>query len=571
MPLSRKRKKKKVNKPKRQPSLEELKNTMLSKGMAPDPIELKYFELNLENIEIGSYEERLDKVKEMGRKASEQFPKKYQEIQQWFQRYDQLYLLSFSSYHFMTSDAGYDEEAVTGQLEFPLYYQELLQAFALSRPRSYEIGNFGYEVEKFKADFKEIGTLNSQRHFHFSELVHTEADLEKQALRIQMKMHTTAVRNWAYEHQMQRITLALAEAIAPMFIAKNGFDPQIFLKLIYRMTDVVQERINSHRLKTIAMAREKHYEKVSDVYEREFGIESVSSAKRKEIWERSGKNLLHYKAILLTHSDLFLDKVFTFDFDTLVGFTEGVIAKQQLKEIFGHISMTFDELSTFDPEHFLLGNPVHQKPFIRLSQEEVFSSLWSAFSHYSLGMLEAFCSKESSLRERYNKLRSDYLEDEIEKLFRAAFPMAKIYAGSKWTGKDEKLYENDLLVIIDKFAIVVEGKAGMVSPPAKRAAPERLYKTLQELVEEPSEQALRFIEYLKDNPRELSLKVEKGPNNRFDASRLKCRYGNGRWNRWWTGYRERHECQGRPAGHGHDRRCLGRWQAPNVGHGRSSW
>ena len=521
MPISRKRKKKKVNKPKRQPSLEELKTTMLSKGMAPNPIQLKYFEFSLGDTERGTFEERLETVKQMGQKADEQFPGKYKEIQQWFQRYDQLYLLAFCCYHFLTSDAGYDEEAVTGQLEFPICYQELLQAFALAQPRSHEIGDLGHEVDRFKADLKKIGTLNAHRHFHFSELVATPADLDKQALRIQMKMHTTAVRNWAYEHQMQHVTLALAEAIAPVFIAKNGFDPQMLLKIIYKMTDTVQERINAHRLKLIATTREKHYEKVSEVYEREFAVQSATSSQRREMWERMGKNLLHYKAMLLAHSDLFLQSIFTFDFDTLIGFSEGTFDKEQLQEIFDHIAMTFGELSNFDAEHFLLGNPVQQKPFIRLNQDEVFSSLWSVLSHYSLGILETFCAKDPSLRAKYNKLRGDYLEDEIEKLFRSSFPMAKIYAGSKWPGKDGRLYENDLLVIIDKFAIVVEGKAGMVSPPAKRAAPERLFKTLQELVEEPSEQALRFIEYLKDNPRELSLKVEKGPNNRIDATHLK--------------------------------------------------
>lgn len=44
---------------------------------------------------------------------------------------------------------------------------------------------------------------------------------------------------------------------------------------------------------------------------------------------------------------------------------------------------------------------------------------------------------------------------------------------------------------------------------------------MQELIDEPSEQALRFIEYLKANPIELALNTEKGPKNKFNAAPLK--------------------------------------------------
>ena len=135
--------------------------------------------------------------------------------------------------------------------------------------------------------------------------------------------------------------------------------------------------------------------------------------------------------------------------------------------------------------------------------------------------MEKFCSENEKLRKKYNEVRAAYLEDKVKSLFRIAFPMAEIYHGSKWTGKDGKVYENDLLVIVDNFAFIVEAKSGQVSPSAKRGAPDRLFKTLKELIEEPSDQALRFIEYLKDHPSELVLPVKKGPSNRFDASKLK--------------------------------------------------
>jgi len=521
MPTSRKRKKKKTVKRVKLPSVNKLNETMRSRGIAPDPIKMKYFEAEFDGHSDSTFAERLEILRNVGKEAAENFPAKYKTIQDWFTRYDQPQLLSFAFYYFMLSPAGYDEEAVEGSLQFPPYYQELLQAFALTLPRSYTPQPFSHEVKKFRDDFKEIGELNRRKHFDFPQSVTSAEDLPFHLLRTEMMMYTTAVRNWSYEHKMQEVTLGLAANIGTVFEIHHGFDPVAFLNMIYRMTDEVQERVNAHRLKTVEIMRYKHYDRVMDAYEKQFPVMKTLPDERKQIWEKFGKNLKNLQAMLLMHSDLYLEKLFTFDYSTLEGYTEGSINSEKLKEIFSHISLKFGDLANHDSDHFLLGNPVHEKPFIETGDHTVFSSLWSVMTHFSIRMLESFCSQDEKLRKKYNDIRADYLEDQVAELFKTAFPMAKVYAGSKWTGKDGKGYENDLLVIIDKFALVIEAKAGLVSPPAKRGAPDRLFKTLQELIEEPSVQALRFIDYLKDNPTALSLKVKKGPNNKFDASSLR--------------------------------------------------
>ncbi|MCX2492989.1 hypothetical protein OQX63_05865 [Pedobacter sp. PF22-3] len=521
MPTSRNRKKKKPVKKVKLPSSEKLNEMMRSKGLAPDPIKMKYFEAQFNDQRESTYEERLEILRSIGKEAAENFPEKYRTIQDWFIRYDQPQLLSFAFYYFMTSPAGYDEEAVTGSIAFPPYYQELLQAFALTLPRTYNPQPFSSEVQKFRDDFKEISKLNRSKYFNFPESVITADDLPFHLLRTEMMMHTTAVRNWSYEHKMKEVTLDLAASISSAFKTQHGFDPVVFLNVIYKMFEEIQERVNVHRLKTVEIMRHKQYNKVMDAYEEQFPVEKTPPTARTYIWEKFGKNLRNLQAMFLMHSDLYLEKLFTFEYSTLAEYAEGNISKEKLKEAFSYISMEFGDLAGHDSEHFLLGNPVHEKPFIKTSDDTVFSSLWSVITHFSLGILETFCTQDDLLRKKYNDARAGYLEDQVEKLFKTAFPMAKVYAGSKWPGRDGKEYENDLLVIIDKFALVIEAKAGLMSPPAKRGAPERLFKTLQGLIEEPSDQALRFIDYLKDNPTQLSLKVKKGPNNKFDASLLK--------------------------------------------------
>jgi hypothetical protein len=63
------------------------------------------------------------------------------------------------------------------------------------------------------------------------------------------------------------------------------------------------------------------------------------------------------------HSDYFLEKIFSFDFKTLASYTS--ISEEKLKEIFQKISFEFGDLKDAEIDHFLLGNPVQEKPFIK--------------------------------------------------------------------------------------------------------------------------------------------------------------------------------------------------------------
>ena len=105
----------------------------------------------------------------------------------------------------------------------------------------------------------------------------------------------------------------------------------------------------------------------------------------------------------------------------------------------------------------------------------------------------------------------------VERLFKQRFPDSGIFRGTKWTDPESgKVYENDLLVVIDRFAIVIECKAGFVDPPARRGAEYRVVDTLQSLVVDPAKQAKRFAKFLSDNRKVHSLKSEGRKATRID-------------------------------------------------------
>lgn len=487
---------------------------------APDPIKMKYFEAEM--VPFGNtFEERLAHIRKIGKEASKDFQPKYAAIQDWFKRYDQLSILSFAYYYFMLSEAGYDEEAVTGTLEFPQYYQELLQAFALTLPRGFDHTPFSEEVFKFKEDFRKIGELNRMKYYDIPEAVSTIQELFSHEIRSEMMLHTTAVRNWSYEHKMKAVTEALASAVKEDFITVHGFDPCLLLKIMEKMGEEIEQRANRHRLKTVQMVQAATSDEIFKAYESCFDVKKTSREEKEQILKLIGKDPARIKPMLLMHSDTFLKGIFSFDFSEIAALADHAMSAQELKDMFKTISYEFGDLAGHDPEHFLLGNPVHEKPFIKIDENTIFSTMWSVTTHLSISILEKFCAEDAKLRKKYNEARAVYLENQVQLLFETSFPSAQIYPASKWKGKDGRIYENDLLVIIDSFAIIVEAKSGQISAPAKRGAPDRLFKTLQQLIEEPSDQALRFIAFLKDNPSELKLEVKNGKYNKFNAAGLK--------------------------------------------------
>ena len=80
--------------------------------------------------------------------------------------------------------------------------------------------------------------------------------------------------------------------------------------------------------------------------------------------------------------------------------------------------------------------------------------------------------------------------------------------------------ENDVLVVIDSTAIIVECKSHLVDAPARRGAEFRLIDTLEDLVVSASDQAQRFADFLKANPQRHEFPTRRGTVNTVDATRV---------------------------------------------------
>ncbi len=469
------------------------------------------------------FEKRVEFLLEIGNKAKNDFESDFQKLVSYFKEYDSLYLCSFCVYYFSLNKKGIDEEAVNGFLDFAPFHLEILQCISLMFAQNISPKPLHENIDDFKTTIKNFSHNHSFMSFLLVEKAQTQEDISTMLLRTEMMSHTRAVRNWAFVQQMEAIAYDLAKLVEDHFATSQGFNPKIFLDILFSLVSLTEEKINIHLRKTASFCKAKTSEEVFDKYEESFeNVDHTNDSARKEIWEMYGKNIKTLKALFLQHSDLFLSDIFTHTSSEIYNHLLGKIPENEICNILDKLSFKFGELSQTNKDHVFLDNPVHSNPFIKINEGKYFSVIAHMFSHLGVDLLEKFISNDNELKKEYASKKGKYLEAKVEQLFKQSFPDAQIFSGSLWKFSTEnKEFENDLVVLIEDFAIIVECKSGTVSPPARRGATERLFKTLQELIIDPSEQAIRFENYLKQNKKIHIFRTKSGAKNQIDSTKIK--------------------------------------------------
>ena len=509
MPKSRNRKKKKRTH-KRRPKPYEVVKQEFVRFKNPIPPDIPF-------------EDRMKFLLDYGNKAQIEFEKAYIQLTKYFEEYDPLYICSFCSYYFVRQEEGLDEEAINGAIDFPPFYLEVIQCLSLMREQTITAKPLYDKVEDLKANIKNLNQNLSYSYLRLIEKAKNQDDIGSILLRTEMMIHTLAVRNWAYIEQMESIAYELADLVKEKFIKVVGFEPNIFLKILFGLTELTEKKLNIHLHKTLPFIRAKTYNEVFDCYEHEFShVDKTDFKKREEIWNMAGKKIENLKALFMQHSDLFLQNIFTHRIDEIYEFFNNAITKDDISKVLDKLSLSFGDLSDINKDFIFLDNPVHKKPFIKTNSEEYYSVIPHMFFHLGVDLFENFIIEDNNLKNEYLSKKGKYLESKVENLFKNSFPKGRIIKGSMWKCPIEnKTFENDITILIEDFAIIIECKSGTISPPAKRGAPDRLFKTMKELVVEPSEQAIRFQEYLKANPRLHNLETKSGIKNKIDSSKIK--------------------------------------------------
>jgi len=155
--------------------------------------------------------------------------------------------------------------------------------------------------------------------------------------------------------------------------------------------------------------------------------------------------------------------------------------------------------------------PLERAPLVKFSDGTWFALLFAKLPWAIKAGLESVLLFDPATRNRYERSRSRYLESRAVEMIASTSRHAR-----KWTrltysfddGDGPKAYELDGLVLVDRTAFLVEGKAGSMSFPARRGA-ESAKSELKELVAEAHIQSNRALRYL-NSTREAQFVTEAG-------------------------------------------------------------
>ena len=450
---------------------------------------------------------------EIGKTHQDEFPARLSEVESILRSVDPLLTISMlATYGLMGSveDNGHVSAGYMGE-EFNQSHVELAQALYLRVPFAECSREFPKPdtIQHLFELLSEVAKAYSMR--RFVRLQEEQSDENKATMVIQeeLRLHTQTVRNWGFLSRVAGITKRLCAPIDDVFLTKIGIPAttliDLFTHLIRRY-----ERLVNERIKKLAPAfRETTVGGMLDAYYTAYPHLEGTSAEMVAFAMERGITLDQMKSMLLSHSDLSLDGIYTLDVGVLA--SETGIDAPSIASALDHLSLGFGDLAERNPEHFFLTNQVWTKPVIRLAGGKYFCAMPQTFFSFVFPILAELLEGDDSAAKKYEKRRAEFLESDIRELFGKAFPGCEIGTGYKWRdGADE--YENDLMVRVDSHLILVEVKSHAVSWSALRGAPRRARRHVKEMLLDPSIQSLRLATYVEQSLADKSKRESLPPN-----------------------------------------------------------
>ena len=203
------------------------------------------------------------------------------------------------------------------------------------------------------------------------------------------------------------------------------------------------------------------------------------------------ENLLAYYGsthLLFNTKDIFLINVETFCQEEKIDDVETF--RKYLNSISCKIGEQLDSFS--DP---LSDNIIFYKPIIQLDEDNFFCPK-PDFLLYKLDIiLENLIDGKSKAWPKYNKSKSDYLEDKTYDFFSRVFPKKNLHRNLYFNFNDKR-FECDLLLQYDNKIFAIESKSSHLPLSAKRGGFESLRDSLKVIVRKAYRQGTNVRDYI---------------------------------------------------------------------------
>lgn len=260
---------------------------------------------------------------------------------------------------------------------------------------------------------------------------------------------------------------------------------------LIRLTNIIQDRFHKFTHQVALMMTTENHDQIHESIEFFCSISPLA----KRAW-RYGRNRFKTASNLRNAgyqlSELANPWIFTISRQT-------VMANFSHESIQAIDSLSIDPngLSNFNPEHIYMSNPVWGKPFISMTNGDLFCPLPHGIFSFPFIVFDNLIEKNKIIERSYINARSKFLEEASVKLLRQSLPSADVYKDVEWIDNiKEKQYENDIVVVMGNFIFLFEVKSGRISDAARRGAHKSLANNFNDLFVAPAEQALRLQSYL---------------------------------------------------------------------------
>jgi hypothetical protein len=463
-----------------------------SKGQRKDEPGLAFSKLNFEGIDHEAFKKAV--LKHAEEKVSK-LPQILEEVGTRLRKWNpSVVLASFAAYalQVLVGKEGEGAEALDGELQ--QHHGEVLQAICLS----IEFADWGIlpppplETQAILDALPDIADSSL-----YSRLLVTRDETDREAMAVgslqeRIRLHTQAVRNWAYYSDVVRVSRDLYQALDADFRIAHGFAASSIVAvgdaLIKTMEERGKKRIEKlrrvYRGKTLRQVVRLYYETYDDL---------TGTAEELLAALPPGTTREGILGMILAHTDLRLPDMMTFEPREIAEATR--LAEDEILRVFEAISLSPGDLATHDPKHLFLNNPVWTAPVIDLGERFFVPMPQIIFSHIH-AIMRRFAAL-GNLTEKLDRRRSKYLEETTESLLKRALPGAKVIAGQTWKVGAEQ-FESDVLVVIDRILVIAEAKSHHLTPEGLRGAPDRMKRHMKNLIVEPSIQSDRLQKIVHD-------------------------------------------------------------------------
>jgi hypothetical protein len=464
-----------------------------------------------------------DRLVKLAQDSADRFPARLAELASAITPYHPLDVLSFFSFYSLT---GPPTTSSSSELPRRLlqHHVEFLQALFMTIPPE-QLGQTTLTPDRCDVieDMAEAVFLDAQfRGLSPEGLSSPSQFIYKDAIE-EARTYAATVRIYAHPEELLTQAERLFAPFDAALLTQAGVTFTDLVQLVPRLVALIEDRLNAYRAQVRKLFQTADVAEVHAAYAKICSGQTALQEHRAVVdrvecdtGRRMTVEQLRTYYMLCTHHEL--PGLYTIAPQDFAALCPPGRVSHALPAVFDEIALSFGELAGDEPEHFFLSNPILTRPAIRLGGDCYFLPIVASLIHSLPTILHDVATAYQvsiDLRGR----RSEFLQSEAEQVLISAFPNAEMHSGSLWTDPGSGVeFENDVLLVLDKTAVVFELKSGQLTESGRRAAPMRFSEKVDNLILEPGRQANRFVAFLLAHPGRHRFTTKRGVTNAIDTT-----------------------------------------------------